>query len=119
LQLSKDGKSEIFTVSGVMAKLPHNSSLQFDMIAAFDNALVDLKKDLGNWRNSALVTTFVEIENKQLLTSTTRMLSQYTTVQNRLNADWRIEAFYLQPSRKVRRFILNITLVENMIPPNS
>jgi len=101
LNLLKDGKSEIFTVIGVLEKVPQNSSLQFDMVTSFDNAFVNPEKDLTDWRHAALITTFVEIKNKQSKTTLTPLLDRYTTVQNRLREDWKIEGLYLQPFREI------------------
>ena len=101
LTILKDGKTEAFTVTGVLEKIPQNSSFQFDMITSFDNALVNPEKDLTDWRHAVLMTTFVEIKNKQSITALTRTLDRYTTVQNRLREDWKIEGFYFQPFREI------------------
>jgi ABC-type antimicrobial peptide transport system permease subunit len=101
LNLLKEGKSETFTVIGVLKRIPENSSLHFDMVTSFDNAFVSREKDLTDWRHAALITTFVEIKNKQSITALTSMLDRYAAVQNRLREDWKIEGFYLQPFREI------------------
>jgi len=97
LNLLKDGKIVVFTVIGVLQKIPQNSSFHFDMVTSFDNAFVSPETDLTDWRHAALMTTFVEIKNKQPITGISRMLGRYTTMQNQLREDWKVEGFYFQP----------------------
>ncbi|MHA4809972.1 ABC transporter permease [Flavitalea flava] len=101
LTLVKDGRSGVFTVIGILGKTPLNSSFQFDMVASFDNALVNLENDLTDWRHAALMTIFVEIKNKQSVTVITRILDRYTAIQNRQREDWKVEGFYFQPFREI------------------
>lgn len=101
LVLLKDGKSEIFTVTGVLAKMPKNSSFQFDIITSFNNAFVNQENDLTDWRQAPFLTTFIEVKNKQSAVGVSGMLDKYVTTQNQARKDWIIEKFYLQPFREI------------------
>lgn len=95
--LKDDGKAEVFTVTGVLEKVPQNSSFQFEMITSLDNAFVDSEKDLTDWRSAALMTTFVEMKNKQSVNALARSLDRYIPLQNQLREDWKVDGFYFQP----------------------
>lgn len=101
LDVLKNGKTEVFTVIGVLDKIPGNSSFHFDIITSFNNAFLNTDKDLTDWHHAALISTFVEIKNKQAITALIRMSDRYVTVQNSQRADWKIEGFYFQPFREI------------------
>ena len=63
LTMIANGKEEIFTVIGLLEKIPLNSSFQFDIVTSFNNAFATGDASASDLRNGLFVTTFAEITN--------------------------------------------------------
>lgn len=101
LTIVKNGREEIFTVIGILKKIPLNSSFQFDLVSSFNNAFATGDLSASDWRNKLFVTTFAEINNKESITSITSRLNSYTDIYNKGNEDWQIRSFYFQPFQEI------------------
>jgi len=101
LTIVKNGREEIFTVIGILKKIPLNSSFQFDMISSFDNSFTTGDLAANDWRNKLFVTTFAEIKNKENIQSITSRLHPYADIYNKGNEDWKIKGFYFQPFKEI------------------
>lgn len=91
------GNPEEYTVTAVTQPIPANSSIQFDIITSFENGFVHGKLAPEDWANPNLVTTFVELKNKNTARFVTANLNPYIALHNRNRTDWPIESFTLQP----------------------
>jgi ABC-type antimicrobial peptide transport system permease subunit len=92
-----DGSPGVYTVAAVTQKIPANSSIQFDIITSFENGFVNGQLAPDNWSNQHLITTFVELKDKQAARFVTANLNSYVALHNRNHTDWPIESFFLQP----------------------
>jgi putative ABC transport system permease protein len=98
--VNDQNKEYSFTVGGVFADLPENSSFRIDILSHFDNFLLMSDLNDANWK---LMTTvlFVQIPNKSLVPSITDELKSYLPVQNEAREDFRINRFSLVPLKEV------------------
>ena len=99
IEMVKDGRKEFYTVAAVMKPIPLNSSFQFDIVTAFNNAFA--AGTTNDWRNNKMITTFAEIKNKEAVIQLAEALKTYTAVHNNAHEDWTIEGFYFQPFNEV------------------
>lgn len=101
LTIAKGGREELFTVTGVLEKIPLNSSFQIDMICSFNNAFPTGDQSVNDWHNKLFVTTFAEIKDKGRVQQIANGLSPYADLYNKNNDDWKIKSFYFQPFKEV------------------
>ena len=106
-----DEEVRTFTVGAVFEKIPLNSSIQFDILTAYDNLRI-LDEDLDDWRRFGLVT-FLSVTNPAGLDGLAKRLQPYVELQNTARPDWEIAGFYFVPlaemflsSRETRWYIL-------------
>lgn len=59
LSINSDGE-KLYTVTGVFKNFPANSSMQYDIITAFDEE--EFKENIGRGYNSMMYTTFIELK---------------------------------------------------------
>ena len=95
------GTDEVFTVRGVLAKPPLNSSFQFDLLTSLEFTLATGQFGPDEWRNPTLVTTFVEIKEAAGVAAVTQGLGAYAAPHNGVRTDWPVAGFYPQPFREV------------------
>lgn len=95
--IGSDGNPKMYTVAAVALPIPANSSIQFDIIASFDNGPVGNQTIADNWKKANLITTFVKLKDKQSAGLITGMLDSYVQVNNRNNTDSPVTGFFLQP----------------------
>lgn len=100
VMMIKNGKEELFTVIGVLERLPLNSSFQFDLVTSFNNAFINAST-LNDWRDAPLITTFAEIKNKTAAQNLSRSLDQYVGVHNESQKNWLVKSFYFQPFTEI------------------
>ncbi|MES2809521.1 MAG: ABC transporter permease [Bacteroidota bacterium] len=91
------GQQQMYTVAGVAAKIPENSSIQFDIITAFSNNPEITEAASAEWKNATHLTTFVKLIEGQNAQSMANKFNAYVQINNRNNADWQVNDFYLQP----------------------
>ena len=101
LTIIKNGKEEIFTVTGVLKNIPLNSSFQFDIVSDFKNGFSSDAPSSNDWHNKQFVTTFVEINSRDMLLPIEKQLGSYTALYNKYSSDWKINGFYFQPFKEV------------------
>ncbi|SIN92569.1 ABC transporter permease [Chitinophaga niabensis] len=92
-----EGNAKIYNIAAVMQKVPANSSIQFDIVTSFENEIAP-----GAPANQELITTFVELKDKQATHFVTANLSPYIALHNSKHTDWPIESFSLQPFSDLR-----------------
>lgn len=93
-------KEFTFTVSGVFADLPENSSFRIEVLTHYDNFLMMWKVNDTDWKFNTSVI-FVQIPDRSLLSSIATGLKKYLPVQNRAREDFRINRFSLVPLKDV------------------
>ncbi|MEO6722238.1 MAG: FtsX-like permease family protein [Ferruginibacter sp.] len=101
LTMVKDGKEDIFTVIGVLKKIPLNSSFQVDIITDFKNGFAKGDLATGDWKNKQFVTTFAEITNPSMVKQVEKQITAYAPIYNKSSNDWKISNFYFQPFKEV------------------
>jgi len=89
-----------YTVGGVFADMPQNSSFRIDVLTHFDNFLLMWNVKDTDWKlwTNAL---FIQTTNKSQVPSITQSLKNYLPVQNRAREDFRINRFVLVPLKDV------------------
>jgi len=92
-----DGDNKVYTVAAVIGKIPENSSIQFDIITAFENGFTNAAALADDWSNSTRITTFVQLKNEQAAPLVTANLMPLLAPHNSNHKDWSIEGFSLQP----------------------
>jgi putative ABC transport system permease protein len=89
-----------YTVGGVFADLPENSSFRIDVLSHYDNFLLMWNANDSNWKLNTTVH-FVQVPDRSMLSSVTAGLKNYLPVQNRAREDFRINRFSLIPLKDV------------------
>lgn len=92
-----DNGSRVYTVAAVAQHIPDNSSIRFDVITAVENSLGNGKAPAGDWANSAHVTAFVQLKNRQEGRAIIANLMPLVAPHNNNHKDWLLEGFSLQP----------------------
>jgi ABC-type antimicrobial peptide transport system permease subunit len=93
-------KEFTYTVGGVFADCPDNSSFRIDILTHFDNFLLMWDVKDADWKfNTAAL--FIQIPDKSALQSITQSLKNYTSVQNEAREDFKINRFILIPLKEV------------------
>ncbi|MCE7041332.1 ABC transporter permease [Dyadobacter sp. CY312] len=92
-----EGGNKVYTVAAVAQKIPENSSIQFDIITSFENRFVNGQSQPDDWRNPELITTFVQLKDKQAAHLITSNLMPYVALNNSKRTDWLMQSFSLQP----------------------
>ncbi|MCF0041550.1 ABC transporter permease [Dyadobacter fanqingshengii] len=95
--IGADGSNKVYTVIAVTEKIPENSSIQFDIITAFENRIAVGEVQADNWANATRITTFVELKNEQAARLVTANLMPSLAPHNSNHKDWLLEGFSLQP----------------------
>jgi len=105
--VNDENREYTFTVGGVFADLPENSSFRIDILSHFDNFLQMWNVNDADWK---FMTTllFVQIPDKSILASVSNGLKNYLPVQNRAREDFRINRFNLVPMKEVGESTRNI-----------
>ncbi|HLL44471.1 MAG TPA: ABC transporter permease, partial [Segetibacter sp.] len=101
LTMVANGKEEVFTVIGLLEKIPLNSSFQFDIVTSFNNAFPAGAASPNDLRNELFVTTFAEINNRERAKLLADQLTTYAAIYNTANKDWKIKNFYFQPFEEI------------------
>ncbi|MCI0692158.1 ABC transporter permease [candidate division KSB1 bacterium] len=95
-----DGKPREFFVCAVTEKVPDNSSIQFDALAALD-ILLEVGSDKPNdWSDWAHVT-FVQLSDPAQAATIPKQLDRYVAAHNAAAPDFPIARFYFDPLRKL------------------
>jgi putative ABC transport system permease protein len=93
-------KEFTYTVGGVFADCPDNSSFRIDILTHFDNFLLMWDVKDADWKfNTAAL--FIMVSDKSLLKPITQSLKNYTSVQNEARKDFRINRYTLIPLKEV------------------
>lgn len=95
-----NNKEFTYTVGGVFADLPLNSSFRIDILSHYDNFKLMWQWKDADWKNFT-TALFLLIPDKTTVPSITKELLNYVPVQNRAREDFRITKFSLIPLKKV------------------
>lgn len=93
-------KEFTFTVGGVFADLPLNSSFRIDILSHFDNFKLMWEWNDADWKNT-VNCLFIQVPDKSRLPSITQSLKNYVTVQNKARLDFKMTRFSLVPLKDV------------------
>jgi putative ABC transport system permease protein len=100
-------KEFTYSVGGVFADLPENSSFRIDIMSHIDNFLLMRQVTDADWK-MWVTALFIQVQDKALLPSITGALKNYLPVQNRAREDFRINRFNLVPLKDVGESTRNI-----------
>ncbi len=89
------GKSHPFIVSGVLQKIPQNSSLNFEVVINFENYLAFRDIKATDW-DAFIAATFLYIPNASQVPSVSHVLQDFVAIQNEARPDFKVSAYYLQ-----------------------
>jgi ABC-type antimicrobial peptide transport system, permease component len=93
-------KEFTFTVGGVFADLPLNSSFRIDILSHFDNFKLMWEWNDADWKNT-VNCLFIQVPDKSRLSSITQSLKNYVPVQNKARLDFKMTRFSLVPLKEV------------------
>jgi putative ABC transport system permease protein len=93
-------KEFTFTVGGVFADLPLNSSFRIDILSHFDNFKLMWEWNDADWKNT-VNCLFIQVPDKSRLSSITQSLKNYIPVQNKARLDFKMTRFSLVPLKEV------------------
>lgn len=105
--VNDQNKEFTFTVGGIFSDMPENSSFRIDVLSHFDNFLLMWNLNDADWKFMTTVL-FVQIPNKSLIPSISKLLRNYLPVQNAAREDFRINRFSLVPLKEVGSNTRNI-----------
>jgi len=94
LLINGDARHE-FTVGGVYAKQPDNSSFQAQAYISYDAQLQMNDWDENNW--AFFNSTFLSIPDHGEVSAVQEHLSAYVEVQNQAKEDYKVAKYYLDP----------------------
>ncbi|MGH7493662.1 MAG: ABC transporter permease [bacterium] len=93
----RDGQPREFFVGAVAQKIPDNSSIQFDALAAFEvllDAGIDKADDWSDWAH----VLFVQISDRTQIANLSNSMAPYLAVHNAAVApEWQIKRFHFDP----------------------
>jgi ABC-type antimicrobial peptide transport system permease subunit len=95
-----DGKPREIFVGAVAEKIPDNSSIQFEALAAFD-ILVEVGSDQENDWSDWAYAVFVQFNDPAQSAMLQNQLSRYIEAHNAAAPDFPIARFYFDPLRKL------------------
>lgn len=93
-------KEFTYTVGGVFADLPQNSSFRIDILSHYDNFKLMWEWNDADWKNTT-TCFFIQVPDKSMIGSITQSLKNYVPVQNKARLDFRITRFSLVPLKDV------------------
>jgi putative ABC transport system permease protein len=105
--VNDENREYTFTVGGIFADMPENSSFRIDILSHFDNFLQMWNVNDADWKFMTTVL-FVQIPDKSILTSVSNGLKSYLPVQNKAREDFRINRFNLVAMKDVGESTRNI-----------
>ena len=100
IKVDQNGRELSFQVTGVLEKIPQNTSMQFDGLLNFEHFLDFNELDHNNWER-LIAGTFVMIDDATKSAEVERMLQDYIPIQNSARRDWTINDYYLEPMANV------------------
>ena len=98
--MNDKNKEFTFTVGGVFADLPLNSSFRIDILSHFDNFKLMWEWNDADWKNT-VNCLFIQVPDKSRLSSITQSFKNYISVQNKARLDFKMTRFSLIPLKEV------------------
>ena len=98
--MNDKNKEFTFTVGGVFADLPLNSSFRIDILSHFDNSKLMWEWNDADWKNT-VNCLFIQVPDKSRLSSITQSFKNYISVQNKARLDFKMTRFSLIPLKEV------------------
>ena len=101
IKLRNGDKDEVsYKVTGVLEKIPQNTSMQFDGLISFESYFSLYDEDPHNWK-SFIAGTFVYLDNPQDASLIVSQLEKYIPIQNAARNDWLVHSFRMIPLTKL------------------
>ena len=97
---NNNNKEFTYTVGGVFADCPDNSSFRIDILTHFDNFLLMWNVKDADWKFNC-AALFIQVPIKSSLQSITQALKSYRSVQNEAREDFKINRYKLIPLKDV------------------
>ncbi len=91
------GQEAVYTVNGVLKKIPENSSLLFDVLVPFANNDSQNQIKTADWRDPSQITIFIVSTSNQSITQFNEQLESYAEIHNEVREDFQVANFYVQP----------------------
>ena len=95
--LLNDEVAQSFIISGIMQKVPKNSSFKFDIIVPYENVFEIYSIDESSWTVQVPTITYVNLKEGTDPKNTENELLQFKEKNNELLEAWKVERFYLMP----------------------
>lgn len=95
------GREVRFTVGGILAKVPANSSFQLDMVVSLEHLFSNTGLKRDDNAQLPLLTTFVEMAPQSSTANREEQLARFAAPYRHLRDDWTMKGFYLQPFRNI------------------
>lgn len=95
--IDDNGTTHTLQVTGVLKKIPRNTSMRFNAIMSFENYLTinDLKNQ--DWKNF-IAATFILSRSPSFPVNVEKWINtSYRDVQNLARDDWKVDHYYLEP----------------------
>jgi putative ABC transport system permease protein len=94
--IDTDGKIKSYKVTGVLKKIPQNSSMRFSGLMHFDDYL-DFNNVTDHQWDRFIAATFIMTKSGDFPTEIQQWLnSQFIEVQNNARENWKVDRYYLQ-----------------------
>jgi putative ABC transport system permease protein len=101
LTIVNDRNAEFsYTVTGVFADLPQNSSFRIDILTHFDNFMKMWNVNDADWKFN-VTAIFIQVPDKSIVPSINASLRNYVAVQNRAREDFILNRWVLVPLKDV------------------
>ena len=100
LNVNHNDQQISFQITGVMKKIPQNTSMQFDGLLNFEHYLDFTETENNSWQR-LIAATYVMMEEPGNQAAVEQMLQDYIPMQNAARKDWLINDFYLEPMTNV------------------
>lgn len=95
--LERNGIRKSFEVSGVAEEFPRNASFTFEILIDYENwDFFDENHDPISWKNFTSAT-FIKLDEKAQSSNVLYQLKSYIEQQNKINQDWPIRSYKLEP----------------------
>ncbi|MEL7146110.1 MAG: FtsX-like permease family protein, partial [Bacteroidota bacterium] len=96
IKVNREGTIVSFQVTGVLEKIPQNTSMQVDGLVSFEHFLDFGDLENNSWRR-LIAATYIMIEDESRTAEVEEMLQSYIPLQNQARKDWLVNDFYLEP----------------------
>lgn len=89
-----------FVVGAVAAKIPMNSSFQFEIITQYENLLDLFSYEEYDWEAEILPVLYLSLSPNSDPSKVEKSIQKYVVINNEIREAWKIDSFYLMPFKK-------------------